>query len=59
MEIFYRAIRDLPDHWIDDDTAVKLLGSDAVICVNHKFRPMIYDGSEWSCVEFDDPAEEL
>ena len=49
---YMKAIRDLPEEWVDNDTRLTQIPNGNHVCANPKFAPMIHKGDYWDEILF-------
>jgi hypothetical protein len=52
-EIYFRAIRKLPDHWVNGATDICQLPNGNCVAANPSYAPMIFKSEEWEEITFD------
>jgi hypothetical protein len=51
-ELYLKAIKDLPNDWIDDGTQIVIATTGVIIGANPNFPAMIYNGEKWTLIKF-------
>lgn len=52
-KLYYQALKQLPDHLVDDETYTTVLFDDTPVACNRKYIPMVFRDGAWQEIKFE------